>query len=161
MEAICRRRASPRAFWRRFLLAWSRIWAARPHSDLPRSSSYGEQYGLLIRRRRLGARTPRRASGTTATKMRTRAATRRLRRGRMEQSGTGQDRAREVDGQHCELLCAAGAEVPGFAGQKLESFRGQNSTFRSHGEDGIEAGGAGPASEVWGRNRVSSRRGWG
>src|ERR1700727_345196 len=77
MAAICRSRASLRGFWKRYRVDWWRILEA-----LRRGLSFRDQSmvratvaltrHLIARRTGLAARTPRRANGTIATKMRTR-----------------------------------------------------------------------------------------
>src|SRR5258708_38822295 len=78
MAAICRSRALPRGFWRRFRVDWSRIWGARRRGLSFRVLSMGLGMGALIRRliRRqtaLAEGLPRLASGTTAMRMKIRA----------------------------------------------------------------------------------------
>src|SRR6266849_365461 len=78
MAAICRSRALPRGFWRKFRAGWWRIWGARRRGLSFRVPIMGLGMGALIRRliRRqtaLAEGMPRLASGTTAMRMRIRA----------------------------------------------------------------------------------------
>src|SRR5260370_14950775 len=79
MEGTCRRRAWLRDFWRRYRLGWWRILGVRQRGRNFRGRSTvqgtAERMRRLIRRQIDSAdRTQRAASGTIATKMRTRVA---------------------------------------------------------------------------------------
>src|SRR5260370_35067340 len=93
MEGTCRRRAWLRDFWRRYRLGWWRILGVRQRGRNFRGRSTvqgtAERMRRPIRRQIDSAdRTQRTASGTIATKMRTRVASE-ARRLQLEPQGAG------------------------------------------------------------------------
>src|SRR5208282_2689149 len=67
--------------------------------------------------------------------------------------GEGGDSARELQlhRQHCRIFCVARQEVQGS----------ENAVGRAHWQAGISSRAEGQAPEIWGRDGVSARRGWG
>ena len=145
-----------------------RIWGARRRPQFS-GSEYGSGFGGPMRRRiqRLtgtARSTMRTANGTIAMRMRIRArgAVSGLRRGLRGCRDTAVPGNAGKAGLPGSRWITLPTSLPARGRSGLKSFDGPSSRFRStDGQDRIETGFAGSASEVWRRDRVSSRRRWG
>ena len=149
-----------RGFWRRCLRGWWRTWGARRRG---RSFQVGVWCGSGLyatpypKANRFGACERRRANGTRATRMKTRAVER---AGERRSGVTCGAAARRVARGRWTILPASLQAGDRNLAAKPESTA-EAGDSRADGKDRPEAGNTGAASEVWRRNRVSSRRRWG